>query len=134
MGNPNIGKLGKNTQFKVGNPGSPGYPTGLKNRSTIAKKVLEMTCALPEQIFEKIKEIYPDIEKRMSTEEIATIVQITNAITKGDTAAYRAIMDSAYGAPAQQVDHSMTENKKLIIKINRNEDNQIKPGDPISLD
>jgi len=29
---------------------------------------------------------------------------------------------------------SIAEPKKLIIKINRNEDNQIKPGDPISLD
>lgn len=99
--NPNIREDSKATQWKPGESGNlSGRPPGV-SRATIAKKVLQMQCELPDQAFEQIKKIYPDIEKRMSAEEMATIVQITNAISKGDTNAYKAIMDSAYGAPKQ---------------------------------
>lgn len=108
LNNPNIGKIGRH--WKPGESGNPeGKPKGTFNRSTIAKRVLQMNCELPEEAYQKIKAIYPDIEKRMSAEEMATIVQITNAISKGDTQAYKAVMDSAYGAPTQEIQHEVTE-------------------------
>lgn len=99
--NPNITKVSKATQWKPGESGNlKGRPEGI-SRSTIARKVLQMQCELPDQAFEQIKKIYPDIEKKLSAEEMATIVQITNAILKGDTNAYKAVMDSAYVNPQQ---------------------------------
>jgi hypothetical protein len=58
-----------------------GRPAGAKSRSTIAKKVLEMVSILPDEMFAKIKESFPDIEQRMTAEEIATLVILGAAIT-----------------------------------------------------
>lgn len=85
-----------------------GRPVGAKNRSTIAKKVLEMAGLLPEETFLKIKSVFPGIEKTMTAEEIATIVMIGAAIGNTDVAAYKAVMDSAYGAPKQETDVNLT--------------------------
>jgi hypothetical protein len=85
-------------------PEKNGYPKGVKNRGTIVKKILEMEVKLPQDAFDKLKVIYPSIEQQMTTEEMMTIIQTANAITKGDTSAYKALMDSAYGAPKQEVD------------------------------
>lgn len=101
LNNPNLGKIGKH--WKPGESGNPnGRPKG-PSRTTIAKRVLEMQSILPDKIFEKLKELYPGLQQKMTSEELATIVQISNAISKGDTAAYKAVMDSAYGAPKQEI-------------------------------
>lgn len=103
--------------FKVGNsignrfsadnqPDSQGRPQGVKNRSTIARKILSMSAIMPDEMFAKLKESFPDIEQRMTTEEIATIVMLGAAIAKKDVNAYKAIMDSAYGAPKQEIEQS----------------------------
>jgi len=99
-------------------PDSNGRPKGVKNRSTIARKVLEMTALMPDDTFAQLKASFPNIEQRMTTEEIATLVMIGSAIAKKDVNAYKAIMDSAYGAPKQEVEHSgeMT-NKTVAIEI-----------------
>lgn len=108
------------TPFEKGVSGNPeGRPVGSRNRSTIAKRILEMNCVLPEEVFEKVKAIYPEIEQRMSAEEMATIVQITNAISKGDTNAYKAIMDSAYGAPKQELEGNFENNTPIQVNIVR---------------
>lgn len=86
-------------------PESNGRPLGSKSRSTIAKKVLEMTGVLPDEMFDALKAIFPDIDKKMSFEEIGNIAIAANMV-KGDVASYKAIMDSAYGAPKQEVEHS----------------------------
>lgn len=107
------------TPFEKGISGNPnGRPQGV-SRSTIAKRILEMNCILPEEVYEKVKAIYPEIEQKMSAEEMATIVQITNAISKGDTNAYKAIMDSAYGAPKQEIDNNFTQDAAIEIVIVR---------------
>lgn len=107
------------TPFEKGVSGNPnGRPPGV-SRSTIAKRILEMSCLLPEEIFEKVKAIYPEIEQRMSAEEMATIVQITNAISKGDTNAYKAIMDSAYGAPKQEIESNSNHETPIQVTIVR---------------
>lgn len=105
--------------FVKGQSGNPnGRPPGV-SRSTIAKRVLEMQMSLPEDVYEKIKTIYPEIKQKMSAEEIATIVQIINAISKGDTNAYKAIMDSAYGAPKQEIEGSFENNTPIQVNIVR---------------
>ena len=103
-------QVGKNsfpnpaTQFKPGQSGNPaGYPKGVKNRSTIARKVLEMKGILPENLFQQIKAIYPEIEKTMTVEEMMTITVAAQAIKKGDHNAYKTILDSGYGNPNQTV-------------------------------
>ena len=81
-----------------------GRPAGARSRSTIAKQVLSMNAILPNEIMLILKRIYPDISDKMTSEEIATIVMVGNAISKGDVNAYKAVMDSAYGAPKQDID------------------------------
>lgn len=110
VGNPNFktdNHPGKITQFSsISQPDSAGRPLGVKNRATIARKILEMSAIVPNSIFEKVKEVFPDIDQRMTAEEIASLVMLGNAIAKGDVNAYKAIMDSAYGAPKNEIDHT----------------------------
>lgn len=89
--------------FEKGKSGNPnGRPRGVKNRSTIVKNILSVITKIPQAQFEQLKELYPDIQDKMSVEEMMTLIQANKAITKEDTNAYKALMDSGYGAP--QVD------------------------------
>jgi len=116
--------LSANTKFtSERQPESNGRPPGVKNRSTIARKILEMSAILPDEMFTKLKENFPDIEQRMTTEEIATLVILGQAIAKGDYNSYKAVMDSAYGAPKQEVEQSGS------LGINWNETKTYAPND-----
>ena len=87
--------------FKKGQSGNPkGRPKGSLNRSTIAKKWLQVTKMGQNPITGE--------QEELSQEDIITIAQIRKAIS-GDTSAYRALEDSAYGAPIQQIDQLITE-------------------------
>lgn len=79
-----------------------GRPLGTKNRSTIARKILEMRGLLSAERMTALKAKFPDITDKMTVEEIMTIVMADGAI-QGDDKAYKAVMDSAYGAPKQEV-------------------------------
>lgn len=69
--------------FEKGKSGNPnGRPKGRRNRSTILKELLDLD----------------DNELRMH------LAQINKAIIKEDTNAYKAVLDSAYGAPIQQIE------------------------------
>jgi len=90
-----------NKPWKKGQSGNPsGRPVGSKNRSTIAKKWLETK--------EKFKNPITGEEEMLTQEDITTLAQILKA-RKGDTPAYKALEDSAYGAPIQQIDQTITE-------------------------
>lgn len=91
-----------------------GYTTGKKNRSTIAKQILAMRGVLPTDVQEKLRAMFPGISNEMSIEEIATIQQLNKAIETQDTNAYKAVMDSAYGAPVQQTDVDVTTNGQSL--------------------
>jgi hypothetical protein len=69
-------------------PEKNGRKKGSRNRSTIIKELL-MTG---------------DNEYKMH------LAQLLKAIEKGDTNAYKAILDSAYGAPIQTVEQNNTHN------------------------
>lgn len=84
-----------------------GRPKGTRNRSTIAKMVLSMKAGVPSnKLMEKVRELYPNLPKKLTIEELSTLVQMTKAINAGDTQAYKAVMDSAYGAPKVEMEHS----------------------------
>lgn len=70
------------TKGESGNP--VGRPKGARNRSTIIKELLAQG----------------DNELKMH------MAQLLKAIEKSDTNAYKAILDSAYGAPVQQIEQT----------------------------
>ena len=87
-------------EFKKGESGNPnGRPKGAKNRSTIARYWLEVN--------QKLKNPLTGIDEQMSQEDLMTLALIKKA-REGDVSAYRALMDSGYGAPVQVVEQTNT--------------------------
>ena len=99
--------------FKKGQSGNPkGRPKGSLNRSTIAKKWLEVLSQ---------EELEDGQVKWLSNEEAMTLALIRKA-RNGDVNAYKALMDSAYGTAKDTMDLNTTEVvdqdfKKLISAI-----------------
>lgn len=81
-----------------------GRPVGSKNRATIAKKWLSLEL-------EEVNPLTGEKEK-LTLEDIITLRQLNEA--KGKVrgvyagAAYKNLMDSAYGAPKQETDTTVT--------------------------
>lgn len=77
----------KKYEFNKGQSGNPtGRPKGARNRSTILRELLDVN----------------DQELKMHQ------AQIDKAIEQKDTNAYKAVLDSAYGAPTQQIEQTQT--------------------------
>ena len=90
---PNLENL---TPFKKGEVANPtGRPKGKRNRSTILKELLDMN----------------DQELKMHQ------AQIEKAIELKDTNAYKSVLDSAYGAPVQQIDNDITIKEFDVSKL-----------------
>jgi hypothetical protein len=83
---------------EVRNPN--GRPKGAKNRSTIARKWLEVNQSL--------KNPLTGDQETMSQEDLMTLALIKKA-REGDVTAYKALMDSGYGAPLQQIEQTNIE-------------------------
>jgi hypothetical protein len=83
---------------EVRNPN--GRPKGAKNRSTIARQWLEVNQSLKNPLTGE--------QETMSQEDLMTLALIKKA-REGDVTAYKALMDSGYGAPLQQVEQTITE-------------------------
>ncbi len=87
--------------FKKGQSGNPnGRPKGSKNRSTIARKWLSAET--------KGKNPITGEEEILTQEDLMTLAQLRKAIN-GDTPAYNALEDSAYGKATQEVNQTITE-------------------------
>ena len=87
--------------FKKGQSGNPkGRPVGSKNRSTIAKKWLSVEQNQKNPLTNK--------DEDMSQEDLITLALIKKA-RKGDVQAYQKLLDSAYGAPVQQIEQTNIE-------------------------
>jgi hypothetical protein len=100
--------------FKPGQSGNPdGRAIGSKNRSTIARKILEMRSILPAERMTALKAQFPEITDNMTVEEIMTIVMAEGAMS-GDDKSYKAVMDSAYGAPKQEIDSNVSGQINVI--------------------
>lgn len=92
------------TPWSTGQSGNPkGRPKGSKNRSTIARRWLEVE--------QSIKNPITGETETLSQEDIMTLAQIKKA-RQGDVNAYKALMDSGYGAPKNFTD--VTTNGKEI--------------------
>ena len=87
--------------FVKGQSGNPkGRPVGSKNRSTIAKKWLSVE--------QNQKNPLTNQDENMSQEDLITLALIKKA-RKGDVQAYQKLLDSAYGAPVQQIEQTNIE-------------------------
>ena len=87
--------------WSKGQSGNPnGRPKGAKNRSTIARKWLEVNQSLKNPLTGE--------SETMSQEDLMTLALIKKA-REGDVSAYKALMDSGYGAPLQQVEQTILE-------------------------
>jgi hypothetical protein len=115
-------------KWEKGQSGNPkGFEKGVPHRSTIARKVLEMNMNPPEKILKTLHELYPALQKRLKVEEIITMIQGLKAMTDKDTQAYKALMDSAYGSPVQDInqqikhdiDFSNIPTNELVDRLNR---------------
>lgn len=94
-------KLDNLNPFKKGQSGNPaGRPKGALNRSTIARKWLEVNQSLKNPLTGE--------NEMMSQEDLMTLALIKKA-REGDVSAYKALMDSGYGAPLQQVEQTILE-------------------------
>lgn len=90
--------------WKEGQSGNPnGRPKGARNRSTIAREMLEAVLNLPDGKMKQTLELL-GLKTKGEAEELLTAVQIAKALKTGDTRAYQALMDSSYGAPKNQVE------------------------------
>ena len=83
-------------QFKEGNKMGKGRPKGSKNRSTIVKEWFE--------VMKTARNPINGLEESKTLEDWLTVMQFHKGITKSDTAAYKALMDSAYGQAKESVD------------------------------
>ena len=89
------------TPFPPGNNANPnGRPKGSKNRSTIARKWLEV-------MQDAKNPITGELEK-LSQEDLITLAMIHKA-RKGDVNAYKQLMDSGFGMPTQQIEQTIIE-------------------------
>ena len=87
-------------------PENNGRPKGSKNRSTIAKYWLEVNQSL--------KNPLTGVSETMSQEDLMTLALIKKA-REGDVNAYKALMDSGYGAPLQVIDQTVTEKQPPVF-------------------
>ncbi|NCU72199.1 MAG: hypothetical protein EBY66_04165 [Candidatus Fonsibacter lacus] len=101
--------------WSKGESGNPaGRPKGSKNRSTIARRWLEVNQSLKNPITGE--------NETMSQEDLMTLALIKKA-REGDVNAYKALMDSGYGAPVQQIEQTNIEIPLFpdVQEDNRNE-------------
>lgn len=85
--------------FKKGEVSNPaGRPKGSKNRSTIVKELLEFASSQ--------KNVLTGEQETLTQEQAITLAMLLKA-NKGDVNAYKALMDSCYGAPKQTTDTNL---------------------------
>jgi hypothetical protein len=111
--------MGRYDGLKPAKPGEirnpKGRGKGVKNRSTIARELLDIITIIPDKNLKAMQMMYPHLTKKQTAEAIMTLVQINKAIVKEDTAAYNAVMASAYGMPTNLIQD--TNNQVININI-----------------
>lgn len=100
--------------FKKGEVANPnGRPKGSKNRSTIARQWLE--------VYQDQTNPFTYEKEKLSQEDLMTLALIKKA-RDGDVNAYKALMDSGYGAPVQQIEQTNIE-QPLFPDVNTDDCN-----------
>lgn len=88
-------------RWEKGESGNPnGRPKGSKNRATTIKKWFD--------VYQNFKNPITGEDEFLDQEDICTLAIIKRA-RDGNVNAYNALMDSAYGSPAQTVNQTITE-------------------------
>ena len=101
--------------WEKGESGNPnGRPKGSRNRSTIARQWLEVN--------QNLKNPLTGESENMSQEDLMTLALIKKA-REGDVSAYKALMDSGYGAPLQQVEQTIIE-QPLFPDVSENDSHE----------
>lgn len=104
MANP---KNVKPHEYSPGQSGNPaGRPKGSRNRATVMRELLEL--------HESMKNPITGMTENLSQEYIISLAQIAKA-RKGDTHAYKAVMDSAYGSPLQK--QEVTTEDHIVLRF-----------------
>jgi hypothetical protein len=102
-------------KWEKGESGNPnGRPKGSRNRSTIARQWLEVN--------QNLKNPLTGESENMSQEDLMTLALIKKA-REGDVSAYKALMDSGYGAPLQQVEQTIIE-QPLFPDVSENDSHE----------
>lgn len=96
-----------------------GRPVGSISRSTVAKRILALKATMPKDVMDELKKVYPQIENNMTIEEAMTIVQAKQAIN-GDNQSYKLLMDSAFGAPKQEIEGYIDGN--IILQFDKQDE------------
>ena len=100
--------------YKKGQSGNPkGRPKGSKNRSSTARKWLALEQSKENPITEA--------EETLSQEDLITLALIKKA-RDGDVQAYQKLLDSAYGAPVQQIEQTNIE-QPLFPDVSKDDSN-----------
>ena len=97
-----------------GNP--KGRKKGVKNRSTIIKELFNSIGVLNDYDFDQLQSKFPHITNDMSIEYLMTLVQVNNAIFKGDLRAYKVLNDSLYGTITKELNREREEQELFSIK------------------
>lgn len=105
-------------------PLKPGRKAGGKNRSTIAKIILETKAfkLFDKKTMEKIREQIPNADD-MNIEQLMTAKLSMRAIERADTNAYIALMNNAYKPHAQQTE-DITQQQPTIHIVKTYNDTQ----------
>jgi len=108
---PNPENLRPAKKGEVRNP--KGKPKGTRNRSTIAREWLEVTQFITNPITGE--------KEKLEQQDIMTLGIIKKA-RDGDVNAYKALMDSAYGQPLQQIQQEVSKIDEIEIIIREADD------------
>ena len=108
---PNPENLRPAKKGEVRNP--KGKPKGTRNRSTIAREWLEVTQFITNPITGE--------KEKLEQQDIMTLGIIKKA-RDGDVNAYKALMDSAYGQPLQQIQQEVSKIDEIEIIIKEADD------------
>ena len=108
---PNPENLRPAKKGEVRNPN--GRPKGSRNRSTIAREWLEVTQYMTNPITGE--------KEKLEQQDIMTLGIIKKA-RDGDVNAYKALMDSAYGQPLQQIQQEVSKIDEIEIVIREADD------------
>jgi hypothetical protein len=85
-----------------------GENAGSKHRRTVARWVLELVAVLPDDKQDEIKKLIPSLDKNMTAEEIGQLLTLYRWIVEGNDIAGKNLLDSAYGAPKQEIDQTVS--------------------------
>lgn len=98
----------KKHEFKKGQSGNPkGRPKGSRNRSTIAREWLEVSQYITNPITGE--------KEKLEQQDIMTLAIIKKA-RDGDVAAYKALLDSAYGQAVQTIQQEIVKIERVVKK------------------